>query len=71
MHIQICSMRIQILREQHQHESYAQCGTFFCCSSNIMEALSIALCAFKMCRVFLNAHSNYGRGAALFYHVDA
>jgi hypothetical protein len=39
-------------------------------SSDIMEAPSVALCAFKMSQKLLNAHSKYG-GAALFYHIGA
>jgi hypothetical protein len=40
--------------------SYAQFGAYFCCSCNIKEAPSVALCAFKMCQELLNAHSKYG-----------
>ncbi len=37
-----------------------QFGAFFSRSSDIMEAPSVALCAFKMSRKLLNAHSKYG-----------
>jgi hypothetical protein len=42
-----------------------QFGPFSCCSSNIMEAPRVALCAFKMARKLLNAHSKYGGSCSI------
>ncbi len=46
-------------------------GAFFSCSSNIMEAPGVALCAFKISRKLLNAHSKYCRSCSLFFHKGA
>ncbi len=67
-----CSMRIQNTPRVTQHESYwlvqgeaylIGClpvwRAFFSCSSDIIKAPSVALCAFKMSWKLLNAHSKY------------
>ncbi len=80
IHSALCAFKI--LRGKYQHESYrigylkerqilfahSQFGAYLCCSSYIKEAPSVALCAVKMCRKLLKAHSNMAR-AALFYHI--
>jgi hypothetical protein len=38
---------------------------FFSCSSDIMEAPSVALCAIKMSRKLLNAHLKYGGSCSI------
>jgi hypothetical protein len=38
---------------------------FFSCSSDIMEAPSVALCAFKMSQKLLNAHLKYGGSCSI------
>jgi hypothetical protein len=48
----LCTFKI--LQEQHQQErcillADSQFGAFYCCSSDIMEVPSVALCALKMC----------------------
>ncbi len=43
----------------------SQFGLFSCCSSNIIEAPRVALCAFKMSRKLLNAHSKYGGSCSI------
>jgi hypothetical protein len=37
----------------------------FTCSNDIIEAPSVALCAFKMSRKLLNAHSKYGKSCSI------
>jgi hypothetical protein len=43
----------------------SQFGAFFTCSSDIIEAPSVALCAFKMSGKLLNAHSKYGGSCSI------
>jgi hypothetical protein len=68
MRIQICSMHIQNTPRASSAWilcSYAQFRALFCCSSDIMEAPSVALCTFKMYRELLNAHSKYGGSCSI------
>jgi hypothetical protein len=71
-------MRIQNTPKATQYESYwlvqgevnlIGClpvwRAFFSFSSDIMEGPSVALCAFKMSRKLLNAHSKYGRSCSI------
>jgi hypothetical protein len=71
-------MHIQNTHRATQHESYwlvqgevnlIGCvpvwRAFFSCSSDIMEAPSVALCAFKMSRKLLNAHLKYGGSCSI------
>jgi hypothetical protein len=44
----------------------SQFDAFFCCSSDIKEMPSVALCTFKISRKLLNALSRYG-GSILSY----
>jgi hypothetical protein len=71
-------MRIQTAPRETQHESYwlvqgeanligslPVWRAFFSCSSDIMEAPSVALCAFKMSWKLLNAHSEYSGSCSI------
>jgi hypothetical protein len=76
-------MHIQNTPRATQHESYwlvqgeanligylLVWRALFSCSSDIMEAPSVALCAFKMSQK-LQLRIQITAGAALFYHIGA
>jgi hypothetical protein len=57
-----------LIQERQILFAVTEFGAVFSCSSYIMEAPRVALCAFKMSRKLLNVHSKYGGSCSILSH---